>query len=200
MNNKLLMQLAQKPLGIRLIIQVCVFLIVVALGYFFLISKTYLRYHQLVLQENQHKQTYARYVAQSKALPMIEKQVDSIKSVYQSLASHLPEGNELPQLIDQLSDIAYSVGLRVKLIHPKPLEATADYMVLTIDVVCEGNFAQLSEFLMQIAHLQRIVLLDTYTLNPVKNNQAAGTALQMFMTLKAYSLKHDQETKGAKGV
>ncbi len=129
----------------------------------------------------------------------VQSQVQSINKVYLELADKLPQNNELYQLIDQLSQVAFDAGLKVKSLTPQPLEKKTGYDVFTIDLNADGSFDAFVQFVKSIVTLSRIIVVESYQLSPL-NQTNNHRLLQMKITLKTYSINPSNAKEALVGV
>jgi Tfp pilus assembly protein PilO len=73
------------------------------------------------------------------------------------------------------------------MINPQPLDYKENYAVLNIQLACDGTFEQLSRFVNELQTLPRIILIESYSLNPYAATKT--DMLQMSMSLQTFSLK-----------
>lgn len=184
---RLLSKTSAQPLWIKLLINIALVMSIVFLGYRLIIDNIYVELNQKKQIEVQNKKMLVRYIAEDKTLNTLKGQVINLQDMYDRLAHKLPGDSELPELIDQLSDLAHQSKLKIKVLNPSPLEDAKDYAMLRIQLLCNGSFEQLTQFISQITNLPRIILIEKYTLTPLQKGNGNGL-LKMMMTMKTFSL------------
>lgn len=184
---RLLSKIAAQPRWFRLLINMTTLVAIVVLGYYLIIGNIYRQLHQQEQIEIHNKKTLTHYIAKEKTLTILKGQVDKLKNIYTKLAYKLPSDSELPELIDQLSDLAHQSQLKIRILNPHPLEDAKDHAVLRIQLLCNGNFGQITQFISQLTNLPRIILMEKYTIKPIKTG-AGDELLEIMMTLKTFSL------------
>ncbi|MDA0911437.1 MAG: type 4a pilus biogenesis protein PilO [Proteobacteria bacterium] len=192
----LLDKLSMQPLWLKLIISAIVLLLVVLLGYSTVVSMRYQEKTNAFALEEQYKNELVRNIARSKSLPVLQQQVEILQNKFNASLQALPTDSELPQLIEQLSDLAFQNGLRVKVLNPQPLDYKDNYAVLNIQLACDGTFEQLTNFVNKLETLPRIILIENYRIVPY-NTVSENGILQMSMNLQTFSLKAKPGKEGA---
>ncbi|WP_440617195.1 type 4a pilus biogenesis protein PilO [Cysteiniphilum sp. 6C5] len=191
----LLDKLSTQPLWLKLIISTVVLILVVLLGYSTIVSMRYQERTNAFALEEQYKSELIRNIARSKSLPVLQQQVEILKNKFNASLQALPTDSELPQLIEQLSDLAFQNGLRVKVLNPQPLDYKDNYAILNIQLACDGTFEQLSHFVNKLETLPRIILIENYRIVPY-NTVSENGILQMSMNLQTFSLKSKPGKEG----
>lgn len=184
----LLDKLSMQPLWLKLVISTVVLILVVLLGYSTVVSMRYQERENAFALEEQYKNELIRNIARSKSLPVLQQQVEILENKFNASLQALPTDSELPQLIEQLSDLAFQNGLRVKVLNPQPLDYKDNYAVLNIQLACDGTFEQLTNFVNKLETLPRIILIENYRIVPY-NTVSENGILQMSMNLQTFSLK-----------
>ncbi|WP_440993865.1 type 4a pilus biogenesis protein PilO [Cysteiniphilum litorale] len=192
----LLDKLSVQPLWLKLIMLAIVLLLVVLLGYSTVVSMRYQERTNAFALEGQYKNELIRNIARSKSLPILQQQVEILQNKFNASLQALPTDSELPQLIEQLSDLAFQNGLRVKVLNPQPLDYKDNYAVLNIQLACDGTFEQLTNFVNKLETLPRIILIENYRIVPY-NTVSENGILQMSMNLQTFSLKAKPGKEGA---
>lgn len=184
----LLDKLSMQPLWLKLIVSTVVLILVVLLGYSTIVSMRYQERTNAFALEEQYKNELIKNIARSKSLPILQQQVEILHNKFNTSLQALPTDSELPQLIEQLSDLAFQNGLRVKVLNPQPLDYKDNYAVLHIQLACDGTFEQLTNFVNKLETLPRIILIESYRIVPY-NTVSENGILKMNMNLQTFSLK-----------
>ena len=191
MKRKLMMaldKLSIQPWWLKLILNVIVLVIVILLGYPTIVNIGYKERESAFSLENQYKKELVKNIARSKSTPALQQQVATLQSKFNESLQALPTDSELPQLIEQLSDLAFQNGLRVKVLNPQPLEYKENYAILNIQLACDGTFEELTQFVSKLETLPRIILIENYRIVPY-TTVSENRVLQMSMSLQTFSLK-----------
>ncbi|HJU90944.1 MAG TPA: type 4a pilus biogenesis protein PilO [Gemmatimonadaceae bacterium] len=85
----------------------------------------------------------------------------------------VPQGNELPALLEQVSTAARRVGLDLASVDPQPIIEGSDYDTYRYNISLLGSYHDLGVFLTNVGTLTRIVLPANLTLQQPSNPTAA---------------------------
>lgn len=176
------------------ILLIFMFMLVVA-GNFLLIDGQKASLAQAQNQERVLKQQLISSIKRAKTLPELEAQVNVLEAQYQALLAQLPEGRELPRLIEELSDIAHQTGLTVRTLTPSPLQHLDQYSILNIRLLVEGTYQQLTQLLVDISQMPRIMIIQDYRVVPMASNNRNEPLLQITLNMRTFSLSPDQRQK-----
>lgn len=107
----------------------------------------------------------------------------------------VPEGNEVPSLLEQVSTAARRAGLDLSTVDPQPVQQGSNYDTYRYGMSIVGGYHQLAEFFTNVGSLSRIVLPVNVALqlsnarNAAQNRAQPGQAqiearfqLQTFVT------------------
>jgi type IV pilus assembly protein PilO len=131
--------------------------LIFALIYFLLISPNQVKVAELnselvkARQEVQEKQTLER------RLPEFEREIKTKDLELSLLRRQLPEEKEIPDLIDQVSNIGTQSGLRFLTFKPKQEVERDFYAEVPVELKILGRFHNLVSFFDRISRLPRIV-------------------------------------------
>lgn len=104
----------------------------------------------------------------------------------------VPESNQLPVLVDQISTAARRVGLDVGTLAPLGPEIGTDFDAHRYELTVTGSYHTVAEFLTNVASLSRIVVPVKVRLGaaPPENTDPERSVVTMF-ELHTYVLKAD---------
>ena len=149
-------------------------LLILAVFYFLLISPTQAESAKLkseltkARQEVQEKQTLER------RLPEFEKEIAAKDYELSLLRRQLPEEREIPDLIDQVSNLGTQSGLRFLTFKPKQEVEKDFYAEVPVELKIQGKFHNLVSFFDRISRLPRIVTISDLNITESKVPSAAG--------------------------
>lgn len=170
-------------------------LVVVILFYFFDFKPMNLRLTQARLENQDLRSTYEVKYNQAANLPEYKTQIVQIEKLIVTMLGQLPKTLDVPNLIEDISKMGISAGLKFESIRPQPEVEKDFYTELPIEIVVTGNYNQIAEFVSNLANLQRIVTLDDFKITRTEQNidklrqvqQQRGKAeLTMELTAKTY--------------
>ena len=140
-----------KPAAIAIVI--VALLVVSAAGYFLLISPQRSKSAELA-QEAQSVQ------AQIQALRIANAQVRSVEPIRVAdlfrVSKAMPATDDMPGMLLELNRIARETGIRFESITPQEAADAGGYMRRPIDLIFDGNYYELSDFLFRLRSLVRV--------------------------------------------
>jgi Tfp pilus assembly protein PilO len=140
-----------KPAAIAIV--VVVLLVVTALGYFLVISPNR-------SQASELKQETASVQAQIQALRLANTQAQQVEPIRVAdlfrVSKAMPSTDDMPGVILELNRIAREAGIRFDSITPQEASDSGGYLRRPIDLVFDGNFYELSDFLFRLRSLVRV--------------------------------------------
>jgi len=104
----------------------------------------------------------------------------------------VPEHNEVPKLMDDISTKAKVRGLTLGKFQPVPVEAGQPFDTYRYRLEVYGYYDQIGEFLADVASLPRIIVAQELTLRAATEGTArlladtAGGLLEADLTLRTY--------------
>jgi Tfp pilus assembly protein PilO len=140
-----------KPAAIAIV--VVSLLVVSAAGYFLLISPQRSKSAELALEA----QTVQ---SQIQALRIANAQVRDVEPIRVAdlfrVSKAMPDTDDMPGMLLELNRIARETGIRFESITPQEAGDAGGYMRRPIDLVFDGNFYELSDFLFRLRSLVRV--------------------------------------------
>ena len=101
-------------------------------------------------------------------LPQFEQEVAKLDVELSKALKELPDKKEIEQLLARISDKARDAGLEINLFQPQPEQMKDFYAELPVQIEVIGNYHQVASFFDEIAHLERIVNVDRFTISDPK--------------------------------
>ena len=140
-----------KPAAIAIVI--VGLLVVAAAGYFLLISPQRSKSAELTTEaESIQTQIQALRIANAQV-----RQVEPIRVAdLFRVSKAMPDTDDMPAMILELNRIARDTGIRFESITPQEAVDSGGYMRRPIDLVFDGNFYELSDFLFRLRSLVRV--------------------------------------------
>lgn len=182
-------RVGQWPIRIRITMLLSFSVIIVFLGYIVFIQKQCIEYQQLKSQEAILKADFEKKHDQGTNLVKYRQQIKTMNDHFALVLKQLPERNELPALLNELSNIGISSGLVFKLFVPQPEKMQNFYVELPIKISLSGNYFNCAAFLSRVAAMKRIVTVHELSMEekPSRNYQTGmGTKLEMNLLVKIY--------------
>ena len=175
------------PIGVKVVSYLLLIIIIMAVGYYFLIKDKHAEVESLKSKEFSLKEEYRQKAFQVASLEALRKQMEDVKGRFTELLRQLPTEKEVPGLLEDITAIGESAGLKFELIELQPERREQFYVELPIKIIAQGNYHQMAEFVSGVAAIKRIVTLHDFTLSPVDD---AGV-LSMEISAKTY--RYDDE-------
>jgi type IV pilus assembly protein PilO len=106
----------------------------------------------------------------------VRKRLESYRSNLMLLRRLVPERNEVPNLLDDISTRSKIRGVTLSQVVPQPVEAgPAPFDTYTYNMSVIGKYDQIGQFMADVASLQRIIV--PYNLSVAAANATAAKAL-----------------------
>jgi len=118
--------------------------------------------------------------------------VDRYRSMLGLMRRLVPEQNEVPAMIDDISTRAKVRGVSIGKIDPLPVEPGPPFDTYRYRLEILGHYDQLGEYLSDIASLPRIVVPQDLVLKPASQgaqrllNDTVGTLLQANFAIRTF--------------
>lgn len=134
-----------------------------------------------------------------------KKQLQTIESRLAKLTKKLPGVNELPNLINQISQAGHVSGLSFKEIKILPEKKFKYYVELPINIKVEGNYHQFGDFIGKVSNMPRVITFHDLSLGSSKVKNSDANNLEMQVLAKTYryvELEEDdtnEESKNKRG-
>ncbi|MCW8398261.1 type 4a pilus biogenesis protein PilO [Legionella sp. PATHC038] len=194
MNNVNLNELTLENVGQwPLVVKICVFLgvsfLIIALGYWLIIQDNFTQYSKLEGQEATLKTDFENKQRQLYNLPAFREQLQIMSERFVLMLKQLPEKNEMPGLLEEISKTGVASGLRFELFAPQPEVMHDFYVELPIKISVVGTYFQLAMFISRVAEMNRIVTLHDFTIEGVSSKDhktVSEDELVMSITAKIY--------------
>ena len=186
-NNIDIKQLYQLPKLAKLGLCFGLMIIVIALGYQFLVSNTLNKIDRTIREAKELETRLNFKQHQLKQVAMSEVDMAKLKAKLVLLQKQLPNKSEIPSLVDAIAKAASKAGLSVDVIKPEKPEQFDLYQRLPIKMKITGKFTQITAFLERIASNDRVVSVSQYLLKPFDDKQ--NEVLSMSLILNTYIFK-----------
>jgi type IV pilus assembly protein PilO len=105
----------------------------------------------------------------------------------------LPEGREIPNLLDQVNESVIDAGLTIEKFQPTGQIAKDFYSEVPVNIQMSGGYHNLATFADVISKMERIVTLRNIVLRP---QQKEGTVLNISCQAVTFRQAPPEETEG----
>ena len=159
--------LASWPPAVRLVSLVLMFVVVLLLGYFFIVRGELTSLHTARREELALRRTFVSKAQLARELPAYRRQLEAMRRNYGVLLAQLPSRNQIPTLLRDISTTAQLDGLNQKLFKPEHQVRKAFYAEQPIAMEYTGTYQEIGKFVSDVAALPRVVTLADLHLAPV---------------------------------
>ncbi len=142
-------------------------LLILAAGYYFVISKTLEDLESRRQAEQQLRQQFVVKYKQAVNLEAYREQLKQLKESFEAMRRQLPDSNEIANLLVEITQAGLGRGLDFKLFQPGEAHPSGFYAELPISIEVTGSYHQLAEFASDVAGFPRIVTLHDLSLTPI---------------------------------
>jgi type IV pilus assembly protein PilO len=192
------------PKSVKMFFTVLLFLLIVFVGWYTVISDQQDTVKNLAGKEEQLKQEFSEKQAKSVNLEALQQQLDEMKDMLRQLLRQLPSKTEMPELLVDVSQTALSAGLQQELFEPGTEVPKDFYAEKPIKLKMIGTYHQFGSFISGVASLPRVVILTMHDVSltplnpPGKGAEPVANQLLVLQgTVKTYRYLEDSETSDA---
>ena len=175
--------IAQAPRPQKIIFGVVILVVLLAGGYFLLLSPKMVEVDGLRQQRAAKETEMLQSRALAASLARFKQEAEALRAKLETAKERLPSEKEIPGLYRQVSDLAYQAGMAVSLFQPREPATKDFYQEVPISVSAEAGYHQLGTFLDRIARLPRIVNLTDVKITGI--SRPTGT-IRADLTLATY--------------
>jgi type IV pilus assembly protein PilO len=130
----------------------------------------------------------------------VRKRLESYRSSLLLLRRLVPERNEVPNLLDDISTRSKIRGVTLSQVVPQPVEAgPAPFDTYSYNMSVIGRYDAIGQFLADVASLQRIIVPYNLTVDAANSNSAkalgdsSGSLLEAKFQVRTYVKSPNQE-------
>ena len=181
----------QWPKPVKAITGMVVFAVVLALGYFLIISDMQSTLQKRQAEEQSLRSDFETKYLQSANLLAYRAQAKEMEEKFETILRQLPSDTEIPGLIEDISAVGTSNGLTFSKIDLLPERVLEYYVEKPIQIEVTGSYHDLGAFVSDIADLSRIVTLHDFDIAPSGSQRDGRGLLKMAIRAKTYRYKED---------
>ena len=167
----------QWPIVPRVLSGVAVFLLVLAVGWFFYWSDQQDELNAGEQKEVQLKEQYKSKIQQAINLDALRKQKLQVAEYVVTLEKQLPSKAEMDALLSDINQAGLGRGLQFELFKPGQVVVKDYYAELPINIKVNGSYHDVGSFASDIANLPRIVTLNNMNLVAGKDGSLSLDAI-----------------------
>jgi type IV pilus assembly protein PilO len=116
-----------------------------------------------------------------KNMPKLTGQIQQLDSQLETLKRQLPGKKEIPDLLDQISNIGIQAGLKFLTFKPKSEKAEDFYALVPVKLKMLGPFHNLVSFFDQVRRMPRIITISDLTISRYKKRSGKGARETLVM-------------------
>ena len=176
-------QPGQWPILPKLLAWVAVAIVMVVLGWFFLLAPAHDELDAQRAREPVLKADYRSKLGQAVNLAELRKQKLQVEEYVTQLEKQLPGKAEMDALLSDINQAGLGRGLQFELFRPGSVVVKDYYAELPIAIKVSGRYHDIGAFAGDIANLSRIVTLHNLVITSPKDT---GGALSMEATARTY--------------
>ncbi len=169
------------PVGAKVVTYILLFSVIVMGGIHFYVTDKTNRLDREIRKETELKQIYEHKAFEVANLDALREQMADVEGRFAEMLRQLPTQNEVPGLLDDITNIGRESGLEIKLIELQPEKQNNFLIELPINITVGGSYHQMGEFVSGVAAIPRIVTLHDYKIVP-----SDGGRLTMNISAKTY--------------
>jgi type IV pilus assembly protein PilO len=210
------------PMPVKAVLLAVVFVLLLALGYYFLLSPALDTLDQERAKEQQLRDVFFAKKSQAINLDAYRAQMVEIEKTFGALLRQLPDKSQIDGLLTDINQAGLSRGLEFELFKPGSETQAEFYAEMPIAIKVVGTYHDLGAFASDISKLSRIVTISNVAVVPQGGGKdgkpadakvaAAGNMLVMEAVAKTYryldaeeiaakqkALKAEKEAKAKSG-
>ena len=177
-DNLELDNIGQWPPLAKIALSIFIAIIVMGLGYVFLIQDQLVKLESVEAEEVTLKQEYEGKYHIAVNLELFKAQMEEAQELFISQLKSLPESHETPGLLDDITFVGTTSGLNFVELNWQPEISKELYVELPINIEVIGTYHEFGDFVSKIAGLPRIVTLHDFEINLGKDDSSLTLKLQ----------------------
>lgn len=183
----------QWPILPKLMTWLAVALVMIGLGWFFLLSDAHDALDAERNKEPALKQDYRAKLGEAVNLAELRKQKLQVEEYVNQLEKQLPGKADMDALLSDINQAGLGRSLQFELFRPGQVVVRDYYAELPIAVKVTGRYHDMGAFVADVANLSRIVTLNNLSIAPQKDG-----ALTMDATARTYRYLDAEEQAAQK--
>jgi len=164
------------PVPVKAVLLAVLFVLILAVGYYFLLSPTLETLDQEKAKEQQLKDVFFQKKSQAINLEAYRAQMVEIEKTFGALLRQLPDKSQIDGLLTDINQAGLSRGLEFELFKPGNETQAEFYAEMPIAIKVLGTYHDLGAFATDISKLSRIVTISDVTVQPKSKDAKAANA------------------------
>lgn len=172
------------PAPVKAVLLAVIFIVLVGLGYYFLLSPALETLDQEKAKEQELKNVFFEKKSQAINLEAYKAQMVEIEKTFGALLRQLPDKSQIDGLLTDINQAGLSRGLEFELFKPGQETQAEFYAEMPIAIKILGTYHDLGAFATDISKLSRIVTLGNVSVQN-QNKDAKPTAADSILVMEA---------------
>ena len=160
------------PMPVKAVLLAVVFVVLLGLGYYFLLSPALEALDQEQAKEQQLRDVFLAKKSQAINLEAYRAQMVEIEKTFGALLRQLPDKSQIDGLLTDINQAGLSRGLEFELFKPGSEMQAEFYAEMPIAIKVLGTYHDLGAFASDISRLSRIVTISNVSVQPQVNKEA----------------------------
>ncbi len=179
------------PAPVKMVLLTGVFLVLVGLGYYFLLSPELENLDTEKAKELELRKVFLDKKSQAINLEAYKSQMVEIEKTFGALLKQLPDKSQIDGLLTDINQAGLSRGLEFELFKPGQESQAEFYAEMPIAIKVLGTYHDLGAFATDISKLSRIVTLgDISVANQSKDVKPSSTDAVLVMEAVAKTYRY----------
>lgn len=185
------------PFPVKLVLLSVIFLVLLALGYWFMWSPEINDFDQAESKEADLRKVFIDKKGQAVKIDAYKQQMVDIEKTFGALLKQLPDKSQMDGLLTDINQAGLGRGLEFELFKPGQETIAEFYAEMPIQIEIKGNYHDIGAFATDVSKLSRIVTLNDVSIAPV-NKDSKDTTLKMVAVAKTYRYLDSSEIAAKK--
>ena len=173
---------ASWPDTVKAIVAGIICVLIIAAAYYFKVRHQVVSLEQVERKEQQLKETFKEKKALAINLEAYREQLIQADDMFSLLKEQLPNKNEIPELLVDVTQLGLSRGLQFERFKPIDEVSKGFYTEKPVNLIVNGNYHQLAQFVSDVASLPRIINVENFKIT----RKTEGSDLKMEAVTKTY--------------
>lgn len=153
------------PESMKMVAYLFVFFAVIGISYLTWFNSRISELKTLESTEKELRDEYQIVQTKANSLPELKEELAQIEDLLEALVTRLPNQNEIPQLVVDVSQAALANGLNVDLFEPQEESKKEFYAEKRVNVNFKGGYHQLGAFFSEVAKQPRLIAVVVEGMN-----------------------------------
>lgn len=173
------------PMPVKAVLLGVIFVLLLGLGYYFLLSPALETLDQEKAKEQQLRDVFLAKKSQAINLEAYRAQMVEIEKTFGALLRQLPDKSQIDGLLTDINQAGLSRGLEFELFKPGSEVQAEFYAEMPIAIKVLGTYHDLGAFASDISRLSRIVTISNVSVQPLATKDAKPSNADAILTMEA---------------